>query len=227
MKGEDLTETPIGVLVSGSGTNLQALLDADRQHLLGGGTIKVVVSNRPKAQAIERAGRANVPAVVINHKKFPDRESFDREMIRVLEEHGVSLVVLAGFMRLLTPMFLSRFPGRIVNIHPALLPSFPGVDGQGQAVSHGVRISGCTVHFVNAGVDAGPVIAQAAVPHLPDEGREPLQQRILAQEHRLFPEVIRWICEGRVWLDGDRVRYRNLQAAEGALVSPPLDFDSR
>jgi len=218
-------ENRIGILVSGSGTNMQALLDADRDNGLGGGSIRVVISNRPKAFALNRARDAGVDTAVVSHRKLRNREDFENEIIRVFNSHDVNLVILAGFMRVLTAGFLNHYKDRVVNIHPAILPSFPGVDGQGQAARKGVRISGCTVHFVDEGTDTGPVIIQAAVPHIPGEGRDSLQQRILAQEHRIFPQAVRWICEGRVWLEHGRVMYTSIPDASGVLISPPLDTD--
>jgi len=217
--------TSIGILVSGSGTNMQALLDADRKDRLGGGRIRIVVSNRPKAFALNRAQDAGVNTAVISHRKFSDREDFEKEIIRIFDSHDVNLVILAGFMRVLTPGFLNRYRDRVINIHPAILPSFPGVDGQGQAAKKRVRISGCTVHFVDEGTDTGPIIIQAAVPHIPGEDRDSLQQRILAQEHCIFPQAVKWVCEGRVRLEDGRVMYTSIPDADGVLISPPLDMD--
>jgi len=210
----------IGVLVSGSGTNLQAILDAERRGELGGGRVTVVVSNRPDAYALERARRAGVTAVVVNHKDYPNRESFEDALLAVLAGHGVELVALAGFMRILSPHFLRHFQERVVNIHPALLPSFPGMHAQRQAVEYGVRISGCTVHYVDEGTDTGPIIAQAAVPVLPDDTEETLAKRILAEEHRLYPRVLRWLAEGRVRRSGRKVLVEGVSWAEEALRNP-------
>jgi phosphoribosylglycinamide formyltransferase-1 len=148
---------------------------------------------------------------VVDHKGYPDRATFDAELVRVLRGHGVDVVVLAGFMRLLTPTFLDAFPMKVVNVHPALLPAFPGTHAQAQAIAYGVKVSGCTVHFVDAGTDTGPVIAQSAVPVRDDDDEEALRLRILAEEHRLLPEVLQWIAEGRVHVDsrpGARPRVR-------------------
>jgi phosphoribosylglycinamide formyltransferase-1 len=187
----------LGVLASGSGTNLQAILDA-----IAKGTLKarvaVVVSNVASAQALERARAAGVEALVIPHKEYADRESFDAAVVAALRERGVELVVLAGFMRLVTGVLLDAFPMRIVNVHPALLPAFPGVHAQQQAFDYGVRIAGCTVHFVDRGTDTGPIIAQAAVPVLEGDDEPALRERILAEEHALLPKVLQWIAEGRV-----------------------------
>ena len=213
----------VGVLVSGSGTNLQALLDAAVRERLGGARIALVVSNRPGVRALERAATAGVAAEVIDHKAFADRAAFEQALVQRLRTAGVELVVLAGFMRLLGPTFLRAFPRCVVNIHPALLPAFPGVDGQGQALAHGARIAGCTVHFVDEGTDSGPIVAQAAIPVLPDDSVDALRARILAEEHRLLPQVVRWLAEGRVQVEGRRVIVAGARPATGALRSPPLD----
>ena len=202
----------LGVLASGSGTNLQAILEA-----IAHGTLKariaVVVSNVASAQALDRARAAGVEALVIPHKAYADRESFDAAVVTALRERGVDLVVLAGFMRLVTSVLLDAFPMRIVNVHPALLPAFPGVHAQQQAFDYGVRIAGCTVHFVDRGTDTGPIIAQAAVPVLDGDDEQALRERILAEEHALLPRVLQWIAEGRVRVEpaatpGGRTRVR-------------------
>lgn len=186
-----------GVLVSGNGTNLQAILDAIRGGTLAG-RVACVISNRTDAMALERASRAGVPALAIRHQTFESREAFDRALVAALREHGVDWVVLAGFMRVLTPELLRAFPGRVVNIHPSLLPAFPGVDAQRQALEHGVKVTGCTVHFVDEGVDSGPIIAQRAVEVLPTDTVASLSERIHAAEHELFVGVLRDIAEGRI-----------------------------
>ncbi len=187
----------LGVLVSGSGSNLQAILDAIRkQHL--NACVRLVVSNKSNAFAIERAKRIDVPTQVIRHKDFDSREAFDQAMVDALRAAGVEWVVLAGFMRLLTPTFLDAFPHRVLNIHPALLPAFPGVDAQQQALDYGVRVTGCTVHFVDAGTDTGPIIAQSVVAIREGDTRDSLASRVIEREHKLFPIVLQWIAEGRV-----------------------------
>ncbi len=196
----------VGVLASGSGTNLQALIDAAARGELGPARLTVVGANLAGCGALERAAKAGIPTFVRSHKDFADREAFDRALLDELRRHEVETVVLAGFMRILTPAFLSAFPGRVLNIHPALLPSFPGTHAQKQAFDYGVRFSGCTVHFVDSGTDTGPIIAQAAVPVLDSDDEEALRLRILAEEHRLFPAVLRALAEGRVSLQGRRVR---------------------
>jgi phosphoribosylglycinamide formyltransferase-1 len=200
----------LGVLVSGSGTNLQAIVDAVQRGALDA-RIGVVVSNVPGARALDRARAAGVEAIAIDHREFSDRRSFDGAVVEALRERKVELVVLAGFMRIVTEVLLDAFPMRVVNIHPALLPSFPGVDAQKQALDYGVRVSGCTVHFVDGGADTGPIIAQTCVPVLEGDDEDRLRQRILAKEHELLPRVLQWIAEGRVEVDaagGDRQRAR-------------------
>jgi phosphoribosylglycinamide formyltransferase-1 len=187
----------LGVLVSGSGTNLQAVIDAVASGRLGA-TIGVVISNLSTAKGLERARAAGIPAVVVDHKAHSSREAFDAALVEVLRAHGASCVVLAGFMRLVTPVLLSAFPERVVNIHPALLPAFPGVHAQAQALAYGVRVSGCTVHLVDAGMDSGPVLAQVAVPVLEDDTEESLRDRILVEEHALLPAVLQWLADDRV-----------------------------
>ena len=187
----------IGVLVSGTGTNLQAILDA----IAGGGLdarVRMVISNRAGTGGLTRAESAGVPTRLIPHGDFPDRPSFDRAVVAALREAGVQWVVLAGFMRLLGSELLDAFPNRVINIHPALLPAFPGVDAQAQAIAYGVRITGCTVHLVDAGTDTGPIIAQAAVPVLDGDTRESLQKRLLVREHELLVSALRWIAEDRL-----------------------------
>ncbi len=193
------------VLVSGGGTNLQALIDA-RDDL--GAELRVVVSNRADAFALERARRAGIEAVCLSHKDFATREDFDRSLRDAPLARGVELVVLAGFMRVLTPVFLDAFPDRVINVHPALLPAFPGVDAQAQALAYGVKLTGCTVHLVDAGVDTGPILAQAAVPVRDDDTVETLRARVLAEEHRLLPAAVRDVAAGRVTREGRRVRVR-------------------
>ena len=192
----------VAVLVSGSGTNLQALLDA-RADL--GAEIVVVISNKPEAYALARARSAGIATDCLSHKGFADRASFDAALRDRVLAHGADLVVLAGFMRVLTPVFLDAFPDRVVNIHPSLLPSFPGVDAQAQALAYGVKVTGCTVHFVDAGTDTGPIIAQAAVPVRDDDTVETLRARVLSEEHRLLPAVVRDLAAGRVRREGRRV----------------------
>jgi phosphoribosylglycinamide formyltransferase 1 len=194
------------VLASGSGTNLQSLIDHWQKGALAPAELAVVGANVATAFALERAAKARIPTFVLSHKAFGSREDFDRALVAELRGRGVELVVLAGFMRVLTPAFLDAFPHRVINIHPALLPSFPGVHGQKQALDYGAKFSGCTVHFVDAGTDTGPIIAQAAVPVLPDDDEDRLRDRILVEEHRLLPAVVRAVAAGQVTVEGRRVR---------------------
>jgi len=209
----------VGVLISGRGSNMAALIEAARAPGYPA-EIAVVISNVATAGGLETARQAAIPAVAIPHKGFPDRESFDRAVSAELDRHGVGLVALAGFMRIQSPWFPARWKDRILNIHPSLLPSFPGLHVQQQALDAGVRISGCTVHFVTAELDAGPIVAQAAVPVLPGDDADRLAARILRQEHRLYPEVVRWFAEGRLRVDGARVAVEGVPAAATLLFSP-------
>ena len=196
----------IGVLVSGSGTNLQALLDAEASGALAGHVV-VVISNKPAVGALDRAAKRNVPTAVISHRDHASREDFDRALVAALRAHAVELVVLAGFMRIVTPAFLDACPQRVVNVHPALLPSFPGVDAQAQALAYGARVSGCTVHFVDTGVDTGPIIAQSPVPVLDDDTVDTLKARILREEHRTLVASVNAVASGRVRVEGRRVKF--------------------
>jgi phosphoribosylglycinamide formyltransferase 1 len=196
----------VGVLVSGSGTNLQALIDRGRRGELGPARLTVVGANVPDCPALARARAAGLPTFVVDHRDYSARAGFDRALVTALRSHQVDLVVMAGFMRVLGDDFLSSFPDRIVNIHPALLPAFAGVHAQKQAHARGVKIAGCTVHFVDGGVDTGPIIAQAAVPVLEEDDAQALRARILAEEHRLLPAVVRAIAERRVIIEDRKVR---------------------
>ena len=200
----------VGVLASGSGTNLQALIAAAARGDLGPARLAVVGVNVAGCGALERAANAGIATFVLDHKAFASREGFDAALVESLRQHGVELVVLAGFMRLLTPGFLAAFPQRIINIHPALLPMFVGTHAQKQAVAYGVKFSGCTVHFVDAGTDTGPIIAQAVVPVLDTDDEESLRARILVEEHRLLPAVVRAVAEGRVSVEGRMVRVQGV-----------------
>jgi phosphoribosylglycinamide formyltransferase-1 len=196
----------VGVLASGSGSNLQSLIDNWQQGTLSPAELVVVGANVEGCLALERARKAGIESFVLSHKTFAAREDFDRALVAELRKRGVELVVLAGFMRVLTPAFLDAFPKRVVNIHPALLPAFPGTHGQKQALDYGVKVAGCTVHFVDAGTDTGPIIAQAVVPVLPDDSEDSLQKRILVEEHELLPAVVRAVAGGKVSVEGRRVR---------------------
>jgi len=213
----------LGILVSGSGSNLQSIVDRIEDHRLDA-RIQVVISNNPEAYALQRIKKYGIPAVVINHREFGSREAFDQKMIEVLRDHHVELVVMAGFMRVLTPVFLNAFPMRIMNIHPALLPSFQGIHAQRRAFEYGVKFSGCTVHFADEGVDTGPIIIQALVSVLDDDTEETLADRILREEHRIYPQAIQFYAEGRIELIGRKIRIRGAESiAGGALHNPPLN----
>jgi len=212
----------VGVLASGNGSNLQAILDAAACGRIDARVV-VAISDKPEAFALTRARRAGVPAVVVEKKHFASREEFDGRIVEVLREHDVELVCLAGFMRIVTPVVIGAFPQRILNIHPALLPAFPGLDVQRKAVEHGVRFSGCTVHVVDEGCDTGPIVIQAVVPVAPDDTAQTLAARILVQEHRIYPRAIQLFAEGRITIEGRRVRVRDAVAEPAALVNPPPD----
>ncbi|HET9553894.1 MAG TPA: phosphoribosylglycinamide formyltransferase [Anaeromyxobacteraceae bacterium] len=219
----------IGVLASGSGTNLQALLDACAARRLDA-EVALVLSNVPGAAALGRAEAASVPTACLPSKGQADRAAYDAALVERLAAARVDLVCLAGYMRLVTPTFLRAFGPtaatrgcpRVMNVHPALLPSFPGLHAQRQALQAGVKLAGCTVHFVDEGTDTGPIVAQAAVPVLDGDTEEALAARILVQEHRLYPQAVAWFAAGRLSLEGRRVRLDGAPAS-GALLSPPAD----
>lgn len=219
----------LGVLVSGTGTNMGAILDAIAAKTLDA-RVQVVVSNVPGAGALDRARAAGVPAVVIDHKAFASRGDFDAAVVAELRARGVEVVVLAGFMRLVTPAFLAAFPMKVVNVHPALLPAFPGTDGQGQALRYGARVAGCTVHFVDEGTDTGPIIAQAVVPVWDNDDEAALKARILVSEHHLLVTVLRYLAAGKVRVErreGARTRVV-LDGVPGAFLGTvPIAADAR
>jgi phosphoribosylglycinamide formyltransferase-1 len=194
----------VGVLASGRGSNLQAILDAAAQPGYPA-RVAVVVSDRERAAALERATAAGVPGVFVNPKDYADRDAYDAALAGTLRDHQVGLVCLAGFMRILSPAFVHVFDGRILNVHPSLLPAFPGLHPHRQALEHGVRITGATVHFVEADVDAGPIVLQAAVPVEPADTEATLAARVLVEEHRLYPAAVRLFAEGRLRVSGRRV----------------------
>lgn len=196
----------VGVLVSGAGTNLQALLDAAAAGALAPATIAVVISNKPGAGALARAAAANVPAEVVPHAGVA-REVFEDELLAVLDRHAVEVVVLAGFMRVLTPHFVARFPQRIINTHPSLLPAFAGADAIPAALAHGVKLTGATIHFVDSTLDGGPIIAQAAVSIEDGDDVASLQARIQREEHRLLPIVVQRLAAGQLSCQGRTVKH--------------------
>ena len=204
---EDTVGRNLGVLISGRGSNLQAIIDAVGAGRLDA-RVALVISNKAGAYGLERAGAAGIETAVLNHRDFPSREAFDRAMVDALHARQVDLVCLAGFMRLLSPVFVEAFPNRVLNIHPALLPAFPGLDAQRQALQHGVRVSGATVHFVTADLDAGPIVAQAAVPVEDADTEETLSARILAEEHRIYPAAIQRVLDGAWRIEGRRVVWK-------------------
>ena len=212
----------LGVLISGSGSNLQSIIDRIEAGALDA-RIAVVISNNPSAFGIERAKKHGIPCRIVDHRNFAAREDFDRALIEILHEKKADLIVLAGFMRVLTTTFLRAFPQKIMNIHPALLPAFPGTHGQQRAFDFGVKISGCTVHFVDDGVDTGPIIIQAAVPVRENDSAETLAARILREEHRIYPQAIQWYAEGRLSIEGRTVLLKNENTLrEIVLHSPAL-----
>lgn len=202
----------LGVLVSGRGSNLQAIFDAISAGRLKA-KIGVVISDNPEALALKRIEGFNIPTAVIEKKDYASKLQFEQAIVKELNLHHVDLVVLAGFMRILSPFVIQQFPGRIMNIHPSLLPSFPGLNPQEQALQHGVKMTGCTVHFVDEGTDSGPIILQEAVPVLDDDTPETLAGRILHVEHILYPRAVSLFCDGRLTAEGRRVKIR--EAAEG------------
>ncbi|RKG91179.1 phosphoribosylglycinamide formyltransferase [Corallococcus terminator] len=210
----------LGVLISGGGSNLQALLDAAGQADFPA-EVACVVSNMPTAYGLERARKAGVRAEVVDHKGFASKADFEAALHGVLADAGVQWVCLAGFMRLVSADFLKHFPGRVLNIHPSLLPAFPGLHAQRQALERGVKVAGCTVHFVDAGTDTGPIIAQAAVPVLAQDDEASLSARILAEEHRLYPLAVRLAVTGAVTLDGMRTRVDAIVTGDGAALRSP------
>lgn len=203
-----MNKKKIGVLVSGRGSNLQAIMDriADGYLPLD---IKIVISDKADALALKRAEAAGILTAVVSRKDCASKEEFENKIHQALTEAGCELVVLAGFMRILSGNFVNKWPVKIVNIHPALLPSFPGLDAQGQAVNYGVKISGCTVHFVDEGTDSGPIILQKAVPVLDDDTEETLAARILEQEHKAMPEALKLWAEGKLLVEGRCVKVLN------------------
>ena len=205
MPGTDTARPPrIGVLISGRGSNLQALIDAGAAGRLGG-EVALVISNVGEAPGLERARRAGIPAHVIA-AAGRSREAHDREMLAALRAHDVSLVCLAGYMRLLSPEFIAAFPGRILNVHPSLLPAFPGLDSARQAFEHGVQVTGATVHLVDEGLDSGPIVLQEAVAVADGDTPETLAARILEAEHRIYPRAVRMVLDGGCRVEGRRIR---------------------
>jgi phosphoribosylglycinamide formyltransferase-1 len=209
----------IGILASGRGSNLQAILDACQQQRIQA-EVSLVLSNNPGAHALERAASMGVPTALLDHREFATRDEFEQAAADCMKAKGVELVCLAGFMRLLSSTFLSAFPGRVLNIHPSLLPSFPGLHAQAQALAAGVRFTGCTVHFVDEGMDTGPILMQAVIPVLPGDNETTLSARILEQEHRLFPAAIDLLAQRRVRIEGRQVHVEDVKGPSLCLVNP-------
>jgi phosphoribosylglycinamide formyltransferase 1 len=204
------------ILISGRGSNMQAIVEAELPL-----RIAAIISNRPDAKGLAYARERNIATAVVDHKVFASREAFDTELAMKIDEHQPDFVILAGFMRVLTPGFVNHFRGRLINIHPSLLPSFTGLHTHERALDAGVKVHGCTVHFVTAELDHGPIIIQAAVPVLPNDDAVTLAARVLQQEHVIYPQALRWLIDGTVSLGADqRVKFGGTADAGGNLVSP-------
>ncbi|MBF0182895.1 MAG: phosphoribosylglycinamide formyltransferase [Magnetococcales bacterium] len=216
----DSLPLPIAVLISGGGSNLQALIDGCATGMIPG-RIVLVISNNPEAFGIKRAKHHHIPTRIVDHRLYANRAAFDQELARLIDQAEAQLVCLAGFMRVLTADFTHHYAGRLINIHPALLPAFPGLHVQRQAIEAGARFSGATVHFVVPEVDAGPIIVQAVVPVLADDTPDTLAARILHQEHRIYPLAVRWFAQGRLQLEGNRVRVLNADEKEQDVLIHP------
>lgn len=197
----------LGILISGNGSNLQAIIDACESGKIPA-KVAVVISNNPDAFGLRRAKKHNIPAVAIDHRAYADRNTYELEIVKVLQQHGVELVCLAGYMRIVGEVLLQHYRGKMINIHPSLLPSFPGLHAQRQALEHGVLITGCTVHYVDEGCDTGPIIIQSAVPVKEKDDEVVLSDRILQQEHQIYPEAIRLIAEDKLIIEGRRVKLK-------------------
>jgi len=210
----------LGVLISGNGSNLQSIIDHIEKRSLKA-VIKIVVSNNPDALGITRAKKHGIQIAVLKNADFKSPEDFDSELIKIMKKNDVELVILAGFMRILTPAFLKAFPQKIMNIHPALLPSFSGLHGQKQAFDYGVKFTGCTVHFVDEGVDTGPIIIQSIVPVYDDDTEEILAARILKEEHRIYPQAIQFYAEGRLEIKDRKVKLKSAKKYSSPSLSNP------
>ena len=209
----------IVILISGRGSNMQALLEANLPC-----QIAAVISNRADAKGLETAGKHGIPTAVISHKDYADRTAFDAALAATIDRYAPDLVVLAGFMRILTTGFVERYRGKLINIHPSLLPAYPGIDTHQRAIQDGIKIHGCTVHFVTPDLDHGPIIIQAAVAVLHDDTPQSLSARVLIEEHRIYPQAVRWLCRNQVWLDEiGRVASDRLEQPGAALIFPGLE----
>ena len=214
-----MADKNVVILISGRGSNMEALLEANLPA-----RVAAVISNEPGARGLDAARRRNLPTAVMDHRAFGNRAAFDAALANEIDRHSAHLVLLAGFMRILTAAFVRAYEGRLLNIHPSLLPAFPGLDTHRRALQAGVRIHGCTVHFVTVELDHGPIVIQAAVPVLPDDTENALAARVLKEEHRIYPQAVRWFCEGRLGLTPDgRVVIACAPAPMHALISPPAE----
>ena len=211
------SKMPLVVLISGNGSNLQAIIDAIHDGRIHG-EIRAVISNSPRAYGLERARQAGIPARVVDHRDFDDREAFDRELARVIDGLAPDLVVMAGFMRILTEGFVDRYHGRLINIHPSLLPRYRGLDTHARALTDGATEHGASVHFVTPELDAGPVIIQARIPVRDDDTPETLQKRVHAEEHHIYPQAVAWFAEGRLRLGEDGVHFDDRRVSEPAIL---------
>ncbi|WP_173055828.1 phosphoribosylglycinamide formyltransferase [Candidatus Nitrotoga sp. AM1P] len=210
----------IVILISGHGSNMRALLEADLPC-----RVAAVISNRVDAPGLEIAKQYGITTRVVAHRSYPDRESFDSELAICIDSYRPDLIVLAGFMRILTPQFVARYQNKLINIHPSLLPAYSGLNTHARALQDGVKIHGCTVHFVTSDVDHGPIIIQAAVPVLMDDTPATLAARVLHQEHRIFPQAIRWFCNDDISLSADgKVRMKRLEQPDCTLISPEMEY---
>lgn len=211
----------LGVLASGRGSNFQAIIDEIERGRLNA-TIKVLIVDNPSAFAIERAKKHGIEYLIIRPKEYTSKDDFFIKIAEELKKRDVGLVILAGFMRIVGKTLIGAFPNRIMNIHPALLPAFPGLHGQRQALEYGVKISGCTVHFVDEAVDTGPVIIQSALPILQDDTEETLSERILRLEHKIYPEAIRLFSEGKIEVEGRKVRIKGYTSLDTHIANPAI-----
>jgi len=211
------------ILISGRGSNMTAILDAVRDGKIAG-AVASVISSRPEAGGLAIASNRGLATAAVDHRVYPDRPTFEHALMEAIDAHAPDLIVLAGFMRILSGAFVDRYAGRMINIHPSLLPSYPGLDTHSRALADGVRIHGCTVHFVTDDVDHGPIIAQAAVPVRQDDDAKGLAARVLEAEHRLLVAAVGWFCAGRLVIDGGRVRVKNERGELPPLIVPAPDL---
>ena len=211
------------ILISGRGSNMTAILDAVRDGKIAG-EVTSIISSRPEAAGLAIASNRGIATTAIDHRAYPDRATFEHALMEAIDAHAPDLIVLAGFMRILSGEFVDRYAGRMMNIHPSLLPSYPGLDTHSRALADGVRIHGCTVHFVTDDVDHGPIVAQAAVPVRGDDDAKALAARVLEAEHRMLVAAVGWFCAGRLVIDGARVRVKNEGGDLAPLIVPPPDL---